>query len=68
MKMLGNGLRIAAGAVILAAAITFTLSVPGVVSDRDSIVPAHVPAMTHTLHGATHAGCDRDLPAAEGTP
>ena len=40
MKML-NSLRVAAGAVVLAAAIHFILSFPGFVSDRDSTVPMH---------------------------
>jgi hypothetical protein len=43
MKML-NGLRLAAGAVVLAAAISLVLSLPGLVSDRDSTVPIHVQA------------------------
>ena len=41
MTMIGKGLRIAAGAIILAATIAFILSFPGFVSDRDSTVPIH---------------------------
>ena len=41
MNRIGKGLRIAAGAAILAAAITVVLSLPGFVSDRDSMVPIH---------------------------
>jgi hypothetical protein len=44
MKVLGNGLRVAAGAVALAAAIALVLSLPGLMSDRDSMVPIHVQA------------------------
>ena len=39
MNRIDRALRIAAGAVLLAAAITVILSFPGLVSDRDSTVP-----------------------------
>jgi hypothetical protein len=38
MNMIGKGLRMAVGAVGFATAITVILSIPGVVSDRDSVV------------------------------
>jgi hypothetical protein len=44
MNMIGKGLRMAAGAALLAAAITMILSLPGLVSDRDSMVPIARPA------------------------
>jgi hypothetical protein len=46
MKIIINGLRIIAGAVIFATALTLLLSLPGFVSDRDSTVPISVPQAT----------------------
>jgi ABC-type spermidine/putrescine transport system permease subunit II len=41
MEMIGNSLRIAAGATLLSATIYLILAIPGFVSDRDSTVPIH---------------------------
>jgi hypothetical protein len=42
MKMIGKGLRIVAGALALAALLALIVSLPGFVSDRDSMVPIGV--------------------------
>ena len=62
MKAIGMGLRISAGAAILAATIYLILSVPGVLSDRDSSVPIQ-PAQADPPVGAAatrHSNRQRD--------
>lgn len=40
---LRNGLKLAAGAVLIAATLYALAAAPGVLSDRDSLVPAGAP-------------------------
>ncbi len=43
METIWNGVKVSAGAALLAVVVYLILSVPGFVSDRDSIVPAAAP-------------------------
>jgi hypothetical protein len=66
MNMIGKGLRMAVGAAGFATAITVILSIPGVVSDRDSVVdPPSADDQPVSVTAGDAEGCPY---AAEGTP